>query len=144
MGNTKIPDRLLNNTKIAFFKVKWNTVYNVYNIFGTCRLMQRGNNRNWLLVVRQSRSGLHNIRPAGHMRPARSFLAARENSVAENIAKARLRIITCPFRISSTLPRNRLLRPAASICWSIRPFELSELCRPDLEQLANVLNCCEL
>ena len=49
------------------------------------------------------RPGLHNIRPAGHMRPARSFLAARENSVAENVAKARLRIITCPFRISSTL-----------------------------------------
>ena len=47
--------------------------------------------------------GLHNIRPVGHMRPARSFLAARENSVAENVAKARLRIITCPFKISSTL-----------------------------------------
>jgi len=75
--------------------------------------------------------GLHNIRPAGHMRPARSFLAARENSVAENVAKARLRIITCPFRISSTLWRNRLLRPAASLCWSVWPFELSELCRPD-------------
>ena len=74
------------------------------------------------------RSGLHNIRPA------RSFLAARENSVAENVAKARLRIITCPFRISSTLWRNRLLRPAASLCWSICPFELSELCRPALEE----------
>jgi len=80
-----------------------------------------------------SRAGLHNIRPAGHMRPARSFLAARENSVAENVAKTRLRIITCPFRISSTLPRNRLLRPAASLRWSIWPFELSELCRPGLE-----------
>ena len=34
------------------------------------------------------KTGLHNIRPAGHMRPARSFLAARENSVAENVAKA--------------------------------------------------------
>ena len=65
------------------------------------------------------------------MRPARSFLAARENSVAENVAKARLRIITYPFRISSTLWRNRLLRPAASLCWSIWPFELSELCRPE-------------
>ena len=77
-------------------------------------------------------AGLHNIRPAGHMRPARSFLGARENSVAENVAKARLRIITCPFRISSTLWRNRLLRPAASLCWSIWPLELSELCRPAL------------
>ena len=76
------------------------------------------------------RAGLHNIRPEGHMRLARSFLAARENSVAENVAKARLRIITCPFRISSTLWRNRFLRPAASLCWSIWPFELSELCRP--------------
>ena len=66
------------------------------------------------LSERSPTPGLHNIRPAGHMRPARSFLAARENSVAENVAKARLRIITCPFRISSTLPRNRLLRPAAS------------------------------
>ena len=45
------------------------------------------------------------------MRPARSFLAARENSVAENVAKARLRIITCPFRISSTLWRNGLCGP---------------------------------
>jgi len=67
------------------------------------------------------------------MRPARSFLAARENSVAENVAKARLRIITCPFSISSTLWRNRLLRPAASLCWSIWPFELSELCRRGLQ-----------
>jgi len=74
--------------------------------------------------------GLHNIRPAGQMRSTRSFLAARENSVAENVAKARLRIITCPYRISSTLWRNRLLRPVASLCWSIWPFELSELCRP--------------
>ena len=77
------------------------------------------------------RSGLHNIRPA------RSFLAARENSVAENVAKARLRIITCPFRISSTLWRNRLLRRAASFCWSIWPFELSELCRPDVQESGN-------
>jgi len=42
------------------------------------------------------RSGLHN------KRPARTF------SVAENVAKARLRII-CPFRISFTLQRNRPL-----------------------------------
>ena len=81
---------------------------------------------------RSPATGLHNIRPAGHMRPARSFLPARENSVAENVAKARLRIITCPFRISSTLRRNRHLQPAASLCWSIWPFELSELCRPAL------------
>ena len=59
--------------------------------------------------------------PAGHMRSARSFLSARENSVVENVAKAQLRIITCPFRISSTLRWNRLLRPAASLCWSIWP-----------------------
>ena len=84
------------------------------------------------LISEWVRSGQHNIRPAGRMRPARSFLAARENSVAENVAKARLRIITCPFRISSTLWRNRLLRPSASLCWSIWPFELSELCRPAL------------
>ena len=84
-------------------------------------------------------AGLHNIRSAGHMRPARSFLAARENSVAENVAKARPRIITCPFRISSTLWRNRLLRPAASLCWSIWPFELSELCRPDLQYIFKCL-----
>ena len=84
---------------------------------------------------KKTRAGLHNIRPAGPMRPARSFLAARENSVAENVAKARLRIITCPFRISSTLWRNRLLRPAASLCWSIWPFELSELCRPAIKCL---------
>jgi len=70
-------------------------------------------------------------RPAQHM--ARGPHAARENSVAENVAKARLRIITCPFRISSTLPRNRLLQPTASLCWSIWPFELSELCRPALQ-----------
>ena len=86
-----------------------------------------------ILPYQHPRAGLHNIRPAGHMRPARSFLPAHENSVAENVAKARLRIITCPFRISSTLRRNRLLRPAASLCWSIWPFELSELCRPALE-----------
>ena len=67
-------------------------------------------------------------RPAQHT--ARGPHAACENSVAENVANARLRIITCPFRISSKLWRNRLLRPAASLCWSIWPFELSELCRP--------------
>ena len=81
-----------------------------------------------ILPYQHPRAGLHNIRPA------RSFLQARENSVAENVAKARLRIITCPFRISSTLRRNRLLRPAASLCWSILPFQLSELCRPGLIQ----------
>ena len=97
--------------------------------FGKCRLLQL-----WKMIFcyRFFKPGLHNIRPAGHMRPVRSFLPARENSVAENVAKARLRIITCPFRISSTLRRNRLLRPAASLCWSICPFELSELCRPAL------------
>jgi len=73
-------------------------------------------------------------RPAQHT--ARGPHAARENSVAENVAKARLWIIACPFRISSTLWRNRLLRPAASLCWSIWPFELSELCRPDQHSCA--------
>ena len=44
-----------------------------------------------------------------YTRPAQH--TARENSVAENVAKARLRIITCPFRIYSTLPRNRFCGP---------------------------------
>jgi len=44
--------------------------------------------------------------------------AAKDFSVAEIAAKARLRIINCPFRISSTLQRNRVLRPAANLCWS--------------------------
>jgi len=87
------------------------------------------------------RPGLHNIRPAGHMRPGKSFLLARENSVAENVAKARLRIITCPFRISSTLRRNRHLRPAASLRWSIWPFELSELCRPAIDYARKAYVC---
>jgi len=55
----------------------------------------------WWRINQTTIAGLHNKRPAGHMKPARYFLAARENPVAENVAKARLRIITCTFRISS-------------------------------------------
>jgi len=43
-------------------------------------------------------AGLNNIEPA------RTF------SIAENVAKVRLRIINCDSRISSKLQRNRLLR----------------------------------
>jgi len=98
-----------------------------------CRTTGSSSTALFCLLEVGSRTGLHNTRPVGRMWPAISFLAVRENSVAENVAKARLRIITCPFRISSTLWRNRLLRPAASLCWSIWPFELSELCRPVLD-----------
>ena len=54
-------------------------------------------------------------------------------SVAQNVAKV-LRIIHCRFRISSELQRNRLLRPAANLRRSISTFELSELCRPALNE----------
>jgi len=55
--------------------------------------------------------------------PVRAF------SIAENFPEARLRMINCRSIISSKLQRNRLLWPAANLCWSIWPFELSELCR---------------
>ena len=58
------------------------------------------------------------------LRPGKAF------SVVENVAKTQLLTINCLFRISSTLQRNTLLRPAGNLCWSIWPLELSELCRP--------------
>ena len=65
------------------------------------------------------------------MRPTRAF------SIADNVAKARPRI-NCHYRISSILQRNLYIEMKETsatrgkfmvIIW---PFELSELCRPDL------------
>jgi len=43
-----------------------------------------------------SMPGLHNIEPAGRMRPAKVFLEARESlSIAQNVAKSRPRISNC-------------------------------------------------
>jgi len=50
------------------------------------------------------RTGLHITLPAGYTRAARAF------SIAENVAKVRLRIMNC-FRISFKLQRNKFLRP---------------------------------
>jgi len=53
---------------------------------------------------KSSKTALHNLRLA------RSF------SVALNVAKARPQIINRPFRISSALQGNILLRPTANLC----------------------------
>jgi len=81
-----------------------------------------------IMKLTNGTASLHNVRPAGHMRPARAFW------IAENVAIARLRIINCPFRIFSTQQRNRLLRPAAKLHSSIWPFKLSELRRPAVQR----------
>jgi len=74
--------------------------------------------------------GLHNIRPAGSMSPARAF------SIERCCKSPTSDTGNCGFRISSKLQRTRLLRPAANSCWSNWPFELSELCRPVLNSQA--------
>ena len=73
--------------------------------------------------------GLHN------MRPAEAFLAARESSVVENVAKARPQVIVVPEFLAFY---NELKWNFATcgkfmlITWF---FELSELCRPAVTRL---------
>jgi len=64
---------------------------------------------------------------------------ARAFSIAENVAKARPRISNCRYRISSILQQNLYIKMKETsaargkfmvIIW---PFELSELCRPDVQ-----------
>ena len=66
------------------------------------------------------------------LQPARTF------SIIENVAKARPRISNCRSRISSIPQQNLYIEmenTLAARCKSMLiswPFELSELCRPDL------------
>jgi len=63
--------------------------------------------------------------------PRELFLrSATAFSIAENVAKAQHRTFNCRSRIPSKLQRNRLLRPAKNLRWSICTFEFSELYRP--------------
>jgi len=51
------------------------------------------------LINANATAGLHNMRPAGHMRPVRAFLEARESFLTwENVVKVRLRIIKLSFQ----------------------------------------------
>ena len=85
---------------------------------------------------KKRRPGLHNIRPAGHMRPERSFLVARESFVS---SRKGCKSPTSDNWLASqnffTLQRNRVLWPAANLCGSIWPSGLYELCRPGVDHV---------
>jgi len=78
-------------------------------------------------------TGLHNILPAGHMRPAKAFLAARESFLncgkcCESSTSNKLSLQNFFHTTTKSLHRNERLLPPAGNLWWYRAFWVVQAC----------------